>query len=177
MVLTIFISVALISIIPLVITIRGRVSRSASLEQLQERLLDVDLAAFLNLMDESETTFLRRMLTPPSFRRVQRLRNRAALAYLKILLNNTAILMRIGDIARSSSDLKVAESGRVLAETALRTRMSVLRSYFTLLPQLVSPSAGWKVTGKLLSNYNELVSRLRDLGTAQPLVSSQSSRN
>src|SRR6185369_4966198 len=166
MVLAIFISVALISIIPLVITIRGRVSRSASLEQLQERLLD-----------ESETTFLRRMLTPPSFRRVQRLRNRAALAYLKILLNNTAILMRIGDIARSSSDLKVAESGRVLAETALRTRMSVLRSYFTLLSQLVSPSAGWKVTGKLLSNYNELVSRLRDLGTAQPLVSSQSSRN
>ena len=71
MVLAIFISVALISIIPLVITIRGRVSRSASLEQLQERLLDVDLAAFLNLMDESETTFLRRMLTPPSFRRVQ----------------------------------------------------------------------------------------------------------
>ena len=53
MVLTIFISVALISIIPLVITIRGRVSRSASLEQLQERLLDVDLAAFLNLMDET----------------------------------------------------------------------------------------------------------------------------
>ena len=177
MVLAIFIAVALISIITLVITIRGRVSRSASLEQLQESLQEVDVAAFLNLMDGREVLFLRRTLTPPSFRRVQRLRNRAALAYLNMLFNNTAILIRIGDIAQASSDEKLAESGRVLAETALRTRMSVLRSYLTLVPLLLSPSGEWKLGGKLLSNYNELVGRLRDLGPVQPLVSRQSSRS
>src|SRR5512133_3811057 len=120
MVLPIFIAVALISIITLVITIRGRVSRSASLEQLQESLQEVDIVAFLNLMDDNETIFLRRTLTPPSFRRVQRLRNRAALAYLNVLFSNTAILIRIGDLAQASPDPRLAESGRVLAETALK---------------------------------------------------------
>src|SRR5690349_24874411 len=59
----------------------------------------IDLDAFRNLVDPSETAYLRDRLPAPEFRRVQRARLRAMASYVHAAGRNAAALMRIGQSA------------------------------------------------------------------------------
>lgn len=101
-----------------------------SLVDLQGRTTAIDIAAFRNLVSASEEDYLRRHLPPPEFRQIQRERLRAAVAYIQAALQNAAILLRLGEAARRSSDPQLAAAGAELVETAIRLR---LYAFFVLL--------------------------------------------
>jgi MYXO-CTERM domain-containing protein len=147
---------AVAAIIPFVFAARSAVARSESIEQLESRLHSVDLEAFLNLTSSRDLDFLQSQLAPSSFRRVNRLRIRATLKYLKSLSWNSAVLMKIGELAGRSPDPVIADSGRELAQIALRTRMLALRAYWKLAPQFILPGHDGVADVHLMSNYTEL---------------------
>ena len=101
-----------------------------SLTDLQGRTTAVDITAFRNLVSRDEENYLRRNLPASEFKRIQRLRLKAATAYIRSAVGNAAVLLRIGEAAQHSPDHEVAAAGRVLVETAIRLR---LYAFFVLL--------------------------------------------
>jgi hypothetical protein len=150
--------------------VRGAVPQSESITNLESLLHPVDLSAFLNLTNLQETEFLHSTLAPASFRRLHRHRTLVALKYLKSLSWNAAVLLRCGELARRSSDQQVAEAGRELADTALRTRILVLRAYLKLAPQVLIPSHYGASYPELISDYAELKQRFGLLASREPLT-------
>ncbi len=176
MVLIIILSAVALAAIGLVTwTLLGSAPRNASAEELESRLHQVDLSAFLNLTDPAETSFLAQSLAPRRFRRVQRLRIQAIFRYLNALSDNAVILMRLGDLASHSDDPEVAESGRTLSNTALRTRLLVLRAYYFLAPQWFFPSTKQQWSAGVVAHYGELKQALVHLVSVQrPTMTSRS---
>jgi len=165
---------SLVAFATFIIVLRGAVPQSDSIERLESQLQSVDLNAFLNLTDAREAEFLRTTLPPTTYRRLTRARIRAALKYLKCLSRNSAVLQRIGELAGRSSDQLVADSGRELANTALRTRILILRAFWKLAPQLILPAYGVASDPRILSDYEELKRRFGSLASKQqPLVVSR----
>ncbi len=178
MVLLVVLSIIALAAIGLVIwALRSSASHTGSLEELESRIHQVDLAAFLNLTDPAEVLFLSKNLSPSAFRSVQRRRIFAAFHYLGALSANAAILMRMGDLASRSDNAEVAESGRELSSTALRTRLLVLRAYCFLLPQWLYPSAQQDWLPGIVTHYDELKRRMIHLvSVQQPSMTSRTVR-
>lgn len=175
--LAILTAIALATIALAVWSIRGTIPRDASIEELESRLHQIDIAAFQNLMDQAETLFLAESLGPRAFRRVQRHRIYAAFHYLRALSANSAILMRIGDLASRSDNADTAESGRNLSNTALRTRILVLRAYCYLIPQWFFPSTRQIWSPSVAGHYDELKrSFVHFVSLQQPFMTSRSVR-
>ena len=75
---------------------RGQsVTSIATLVDLQGRTTAIDIAAFRNLISLQEENHLRDRLPAAEFRRIQRERMRAAVAYIRAALQNAAILLRL----------------------------------------------------------------------------------
>jgi len=175
--LAILAAIALAAIGLVVWAIRGSIPGEASLEELESYLHQIDLPAFQNLTDPRETLFLAKSLTPHAFRTVQRRRIFAAFQYLNALSANAAILIRMGDMASRSDDGETAESGRTLSNTALRTRLLVLRAYCYLVPQWFFPSARPEWSPSVVMHYDELKRCLVHLvSVQQPSMTSRSVR-
>ena len=152
-----------------------RTPRFSRVDELESSLHQIDLPAFLNLTDPDEVSYLARSLPPRSFRRVQRQRIIATFHYLNALSTNAAILMRIGDLAANSDDPETAQSGRALSDTALRTRLLVLRAYGQLIPQWFFPSAEKAWSAPVVMHYDELKRCLVHLVSVQhPVMTSRS---
>ncbi len=168
-------AIALAAIGLVVWAIRGSIPRDANAEELESRLHQIDLPAFLNLTDPAETLFLAKSLAPTAFRAVQRRRILAVFHYLNALSSNAAILMRMGDLASRSEDADTAESGRTLSNTALNTRLLVLRAYSYLIPQWFFPSVQPKWGPSVVTHYDELKRCLVHLvSVQQPSMTSRS---
>jgi hypothetical protein len=177
LVIIILVAVGLAAIALVLWTLRRISLENGSVEELESRLHEVDLPAFLNLIDPEETRFLAQSLAAASFRRVQRGRIIATLHYLNALSANAAILMAMGDMAATSDDQEVADSGRILANTALRTRLLVLRAYFYLVPQWVFPTVKQDWSGSLVNQYGNLKGCLVHLvSIQQPAMTSRTVR-
>lgn len=175
--LEILVAVALATIGLVVWSIRGSIPRDASAEELESRLHQIDLEAFENLIDPTETIFLAESLTSRAFRSVQRRRIYAVFQYLQALSANAAILMRIGDMASRSDNADTAESGRNLSNTALRTRILVLRAYCYLVPQWFFPSTAQIWGPSIAGHYDELKrSFVHLVSVQQPFRTSRSVR-
>jgi hypothetical protein len=115
----------------------------------------VDLEAFRNLTDPSEEAFLRRNLSPKEFRRVQRVRLRAAILYVSALSKNLGALVEVGQRARVHSSPRIAASGQEILQHALRLRVRCLATQWKLnvaiiCPTLLSPS------GALVDRYAQV---------------------
>lgn len=155
-----FVLFSVMALVTFLLSTRGSVPKSQNIETLEARLRAVDLGAFLTLTNPRDAEFLHDTLQPAAFRRVHRLRTRAALKYLRTLSWNAAILMQIGELARRNPDQSLAEAGRDLAETALRTRILILRAFLKLAPHLVVPMYSNAPEAQLLSDYSEMSRRL-----------------
>lgn len=173
--LAILTAVALATIGLVVWSIRGSTPRVANPEELESHLHQVDLAAFQNLTNQAETFFLAESLSPSAFRSVQRRRIYATFHYLRALSANSAILMRMGGLASHSDDAETAESGRNLSNTALRTRILVLRAYCYLVPQWFFPSTRQIGSSSVAGHYDELKrSFVHLISVQQPSMTSRS---
>src|SRR5215471_14106533 len=80
--------------------VKGRASGIKSPEDLRTQLRVVDIDAFRNLTDRNEEEYLRSHLSRSQYRKIQRQRLRATLAYVSCVANNTAVLIRMGETAR-----------------------------------------------------------------------------
>ena len=109
---------------------RGQSTAVASLVDLQGRTTAIDIGAFRNLISPQEENYLRHNLPAGEFRRIQKERMRAAVAYIQNALHNAAILLRLGEAAQRSSDPQLAVAGRQLVDNAIRLR---LYAFFALL--------------------------------------------
>ncbi|HWY57789.1 MAG TPA: hypothetical protein VNZ03_25230 [Terriglobales bacterium] len=102
---------------------KGRALPLERLENPTEHIRAVDIEAFRNLVDPDEEEFLRTHLPPAEFRKIQRERLRAAVDYVSCAAQNAAILLRLADAGRHSSDPATAEAAEKLVDNAIRLRL------------------------------------------------------
>jgi hypothetical protein len=111
-----------------------------------ENLLPLDLEAFRNLTDPEEVRFLRVNLSPTEFRRIQRMRLRAAAAYITVISQNAGRLVVIGRSVSAHPDAETAAAGLDVVHRGLRLKLwcslSLLKLNVTMIcPTLLSPSS------------------------------------
>jgi hypothetical protein len=111
-----------------------------------ENLLPLDLEAFRNLTDPEEVRFLRLNLPPKEFRRIQRMRLRAAAAYVTVISQNAGRLVVIGRSVSAHPDAEIAAVGLDVVHRALQLKLwcslSLVKLNVTVFcPTLLSPSS------------------------------------
>jgi hypothetical protein len=141
----------------LVFVVRGYPRALARTSQLQAGLLRVDLAAFRNLMDPEEETYLRVNLPAKEFRRIQRERLRAALDYLGVVAQNAVILINLAEAASRSDDVLVSQAGQALLDNALHLRVATLLVRAKIVVGIMLPAVHVSSSG-LSDSYESLTS-------------------
>ncbi len=151
----------------LALLLRGMAAKVNAVEDLVGRTVPVDLEAFRNLIDPNETLWLAQQLASHDFRRIQRRRIRAVLAYVALTGRNAALLLRLGEAARDSGDAEVADAGRQLASLALAVRFYVVLARLRLAAVYLWPSRAGLLNLPLADQYDTLVGRFRIVGQLQ----------
>ena len=141
MILAITLLIAGLCALALIIYLAKGHSSGQNLDQLALRLRPVNVDAFLNLTDEGEEQFLRDHLAPRQFRRIQRERKLAAIAYVWAAGANASILIRLAEAARSASDPEISAAGQKLLDSALRMRLYAFATIPRLYAGVLLPSA------------------------------------
>lgn len=130
----------------------------SGLDDLASSARPVDMGAFRNLVDADETEFLRRRLSAPEFRQVQRARSLAAAEYVKNISHNARVLIRLGQSARDARDAELRQAAAEMVRSALEVRMFAMRILVFLYIGSVFPGFG-SSQNEILQGYRELTSR------------------
>lgn len=126
----------------------------------------IDLAAFQNLVDPSETAYLRHRLPASEFRRVQRARLRAMASYVQAAGRNASALLRIGQSALTGSDAQTSQAARELVDNAVLLRRNATFALCRIYVALAWPNAGL-AADPILHNYERLNGSAMLLGRLQ----------
>jgi hypothetical protein len=137
----ILVLISLLALICLLWLAKGRTVSPNILQNPSEHLRAVDVEAFRNLVDPDEEEFLRANLSPPEFRRIQRERLRAAVEYVSCAAQNAAILLRVADAGRRSSDPATAQAAEKLVDNAIRLRLYASLAIPRLYLGMILPGA------------------------------------
>ena len=156
---------AILVIVSLLFLGRG-LTTSKVLTSPAEHMRAVDIEAFQNLMDPDEEEFLRTHLAPAEFRKVQRERLRAAVEYVSCAAQNAAILMRLADSGRHSTDPATAEAAQKLVDNAIRLRLYALQAIPRLYLGMVMPGARIS-PGHIAERYEQMSRQVVLLGCLQ----------
>jgi hypothetical protein len=167
MILTIIlVLVAIFAGIFFFIAARGSAASVADVAALEGRTQPVDFVAFQNLTDPAEEEFLRDNLPARDFRRVQRERLRATMAYVNAVAGNAAVLLRLGEAARRSPNPEIAEAGLQLVNHALKVRLYAFSARIQFGMALLWP--GIHISpGAVSELYQELTGTVSRLGHLQ----------
>lgn len=160
------IAMAVLALAVLLRAARGQRAAIGSLAELEGRTQPVDLAAFRNLVDESEEEFLRSHLGAAEFRRIQRERLHASVEYVQRTAHNAAMLISLGDVVRRQGEPEVAEVARELVNSALRLRLNAFIALVTLYARLAFPEARLS-PGQVIETYQALTERTLRLSRMQ----------
>jgi hypothetical protein len=160
MVSTLIILFASVSCLFLVWSVlRPGLPRIASLDDWEARKHEVDLDAFRLLLDREEEEYLRASLPPPLFRIFQRRRLRLALESLDLVGKNAAMLMKLGQLARSESNPRLEREAADLIYGTLRLRVNLSLVEPCLWLKWLFP--GWRVSMPAFAiPYEELLGYL-----------------
>lgn len=161
-ILVIAAALSLVLILSVTLSRGLQVSAKANLAEIQP----IDVAAFRNLADPAEDSYLRRRLPAAEFRMVQRERLRAMAAYVQTAGRNAAVLVRVGQIAMNASDAPTAEAARKLVDDALLLRRNAALALFRIYLALAWPSAGLAAS-LLVQSYEQLNGSAMLLGRLQ----------
>ena len=145
---------------------RGRSASISNLDDLRGHTRPVDLESFRNLIDPAEEEFLRANLSPQNFRLVQRERLRATLQYVQWASQNAAVLLRLGEGARNSTDPRISQAAHVLVADALRLRIYALLTIPKLYVGIAIPGAHLS-PGHLVDGYQKLSTQAGQLVVMQ----------
>lgn len=157
---------ALLALLFLLRLAKGQAAAVRQLYDLQNQLRPVDVEAFQNLTSPAEEEFLRSQLSPAEFRKIHRLRLRAALEYITCAAHNAAVLVRMGEAARRSSDPVIVEAGEKLVDSAVRLRLFALQARAKLYVGIIFPGTRNSAHG-LAENYERMARQVRVLGRLQ----------
>jgi hypothetical protein len=119
---------------------RGHSVRISSSEDIERLTKPVDLVAFRNLTDPAEESFLRSRLPGKAFVRVQRKRMLAAVEYVQHVAWNTAVLIRLGELASAATQPEMVQAGMQLKNAALGLRILALQAEGTLYMRAAFPN-------------------------------------
>lgn len=100
----------------------------------------IDLDAFRNLVDPSETAYLHGRLPAPEFRRVQRARLCAMASYVHAAGRNAGALMKIGQSALAGSDAQTSQAARELVDNAALLRRNATFALFRIYVAIAWPN-------------------------------------
>ena len=156
--ITSFLVIGMVAALSFAVCIARRSVLSAqSYDDLNRQLVPVDIAAFRNLVDVNESRYLREKLAPAAFRRIQRRRVLAALAYVKAITHNAALLTAMADPARSSPNPEIASTAQAVVEQALQLRIRSLLLMMKLRVGIALP--GRTIAGSsILDRYQDVSS-------------------
>jgi hypothetical protein len=160
---------ALVFLLALVFSVRltkGLALSTNVLEEPTEHIRAVDVEAFRNLIDPDEEEFLRVNLPPREFRRIQRERLRAAVEYVSCAAHNAAILLRLADAGRRSSNPATAEAAQKLVDNALRLRLYALHAIPRLYLGMILPGSRISPV-RLVDRYEQMTRLVVLLGCLQ----------
>jgi hypothetical protein len=141
---------AIISLILILLVARSRL-QFADATQIQP----VDVEAFRNLADPRESEYLRSRLPGAEFRHIQRMRLRAAAAYLQAVGRNAVLLIGIGQLALNSENVEMVEAARKLIDEALLLRRNAGVALLRIYIRLIWPDTGFAAT-PILEGYQRL---------------------
>lgn len=127
----------------------------------------VDVEAFRNLTDPGESEYLRSRLSRAEFRQIQRMRLRAAAAYVQAAGRNAVLLIGIGELALNSENVEMVDAARKLIDEALLLRRNAGIALLAIYLRLIWPDTGFTATAILegyqrLSGSAMLLSRLQN---------------
>lgn len=145
---------------------KGRAFAVEVLENPTEHIRSVDVEAFRNLVDPEEEEFLRSNLPPAEFRRIQRERLRVAVEYVSCAAQNAAILLRLADAGRRSSDPATAEAAQKLVDNALRLRLYALHAIPRLYLGMIFPGSRISPV-RIAERYEQMTRQVVLLGCLQ----------
>ena len=130
-----------------------------SLEDWEAKRHKVDAEVFRILLDPSEERYLQQSLAPREFRRFQRKRMALALLTLDLVGKNAAMLMKLGQLARTEGNPRLAKEAEELIHGALRLRVNLLLAQPCLWLKWLFP--GWTLSLPAVEMpYEELLTYL-----------------
>jgi hypothetical protein len=120
---------------------------------------DVDPAVFQALLDRTEEEYLRQSLSSQQFRSFQRKRMVLALRSLDLVADNSAMLMKLGQLAKGNADAEVANEAEELIRAALWLRVNLSLAQPCVWMKWLFP--GWSVSLPAIAMpYEELLTYL-----------------
>ena len=163
----VFVAVSLLALALILYFAKGHHVKGGDFTQLASQLRPVDVPAFRNLINESEEQYLRDHLPQREFRSIQRERKLATIEYIRCAANNAAILIRLAEAARESSDPAVAQAADKLFDNALRLRLYSLRAVPGLYVSILLPTLTLAPAG-LADAYDTVSRQVVMLGLQYP---------
>lgn len=130
-----------------------------SLEDWEAKKHEADVGVFRILLDPMEEKYLQRSLPVREFRVFQRRRIVLALRWLDLVGENAGMLMKLGQLARTSTNPILAKEAEDLIYAALRLRVNLLAVQLGLWLKWVFP--GWALSLPAIEiPYEELLTYL-----------------
>jgi hypothetical protein len=131
-----------------------------------QHIRPIDMKAFRAITDRSDEMFLRRRLPRSEFSRLKRKRIHVTALYVKRMANNAAIVMRIGEMARTSSNPDVAHLATQISDTASQIRLQCIVAFAKLSIEFAVPSLQLN-PATLEPSYQALRENIARLGRLQ----------
>ena len=133
-----------------------------------EKIRFVDIEAFRNLIDPAEADYLRNQLPAHEFRKIQRERLRAAVEYVRYAAQNAALLLKIAETARYSSEPATAQAAEKLLDNAIRLRLYAFEMIPRLYVAMLVPRHGLP-TMRVADRYEQMTRQIILLGVKFPV--------
>lgn len=142
-------------------------------EDLEGKIETIDLIAFRNLIDPDEAQLLRKNLPARAYRKVQRLRTRAAIAYVCSVYHNAGLTIRLAQQLISSPDITIRREAENIQELSVQSRIFAIRSLVKLTGSFVFPQSPVSLQ-ELATSYVNIAERMEMLCTlTAPLYTSR----
>jgi hypothetical protein len=157
------------AVLALSIILRLAVTRSLQAKgstNLAVAIRPIDIEAFRNLINPAEDDYLRRRLPPAQFRVVRRERLHAMAAYVHVAAGNAVALVRAGEAALASGDLRVAAAAHQLVNDALLLRRNATVALARIYLALAWPNSGFAAV-RVVDRYEQLSGAAMLLGRLQ----------
>jgi len=135
-------------------------------KQARQNIRPIDMKAFRAITDRSDEIFLRRRLPRSEFSRLKRKRIHVTALYVKRMANNAAIVMRMGEMARTSANPDVAQLAAQISETASQIRLQCIIAFAKLSVEFAVPSLQLN-PATLEPSYQALRENIATLGRLQ----------
>ena len=162
-ILVVFAILSLVLIAALAVSRNLQLSRAANLV---EQIRPLDVEAFRNLINTADDDFLRVNLTPRQFRVVRRARLLATAAYVVQAAGNAALLVRLGQAAMESNDVRTQQAARELINDGLLLRRNAAFVLLRIYAALAWPNSGLRAAG-IVDRYEHLSGAAMLLGRLQ----------